>query len=63
MCPVEMPRDVSAFPAARVGTMPSVDSYSKAAIKRAMKVQEVMLRAEGLALGKGWPRRRSNNPP
>ena len=36
---------MSAFRAARVGNMRSMDSYSKAAVERAMKVQEVILRA------------------
>jgi hypothetical protein len=36
---------MSAFQAARVGDLRSMDSYSKAAVERAMKVQEVMLRA------------------
>ena len=36
---------MSAVRAARVETMASMDCYSKAAMERAMKVQEVILRA------------------
>src|SRR5258708_37467125 len=47
ICPVEIARDLSAFEAVRVGeeTMRSMVSYSKDAMERAMKVQEVILRA------------------
>src|SRR5437016_4857599 len=48
ICPVEIARDVSALQAARVGDHAKHDRmicYRKAAVERAMKVQEVILRA------------------
>ena len=46
ICPVEIASDLSALQAARVGDHAEAwTAYSKAAVERAMKVQEVILRA------------------
>jgi hypothetical protein len=42
---VQLAGDTSAFPAVRVGDHAKHGSYSKAAVERTMKVQEVLLRA------------------
>ena len=42
---MELARDMSALQAVRVRDMASMFSYSKAAMERAMKIQEVILRA------------------
>ena len=45
ICLVEIASEMSAFRTARVGDMPSMDSYLKAAMERAMKVQDVTFQA------------------
>jgi hypothetical protein len=52
-CLVEVARDMSALRAARVSDDGSMDSYSKAAMEREMKVQELILRAMAKKLI-GW---------
>jgi hypothetical protein len=45
ICPVEIAHDMSAWRAARMTEHTSMDSYPKAAMERAMTVQDVMLQA------------------
>ena len=45
ICPVEIAHEMSALRAARIEEHASMDSYPKAAMERAMKVQGVMLQA------------------
>ncbi len=45
ICPVEIARDMSALRAAGVGDHEGMISYTKAAIERTMKVEEVILGA------------------
>jgi len=46
-CPDELARDISALQAVRVRDHAGMFFYSKAAVERAMKIQEVVLRAIG----------------